>query len=81
MSSELKELLYQINHLNVDQMLELVKRSGNTEVRRFETTGPKGSTQGTILDSYLGLLKFDDQDGFVMTKDFQFANDITWKLI
>jgi len=77
----IEKLIYDMTHLTVDQMLELVKKSGNTENRRFKATGPKGSVEGTILDVYLGLFQFDGEDGFVLAKDFGFANDITWELI
>jgi hypothetical protein len=62
-------------------MLEIVKKSGNTENRRFCATGPKGSMKGTILDAYLGIIKFDGDDGFLMASECRFFNDITWKLI
>ena len=77
----LEELLFTLNHLTIDQMLELVKKSGNTKDRRFCATGPKGSMKGTIYDAYLSIIEFDGQKGFVMASEFRFASDITWKLI
>jgi hypothetical protein len=80
--SVLDELIHAMNHMTVDQMLEIVKKSGNTENRRFCATGPKGKIMGTIHDAYLGILVFDGQEeGFVLASEFRFASDITWKLI
>ena len=79
--SVLDELFYTLNHLTVDQMLELVKKSGNTEHRRFCATGLKGKIMGTIYDAYLGIIVFDGQEGFVLASEFRFASDVTWKLI
>jgi hypothetical protein len=75
------KLIHDITHLTVDQMLELVKKSGNYNDRRFRATGPKGSMEGVILDAFLELLQFDGVDGFMMANDFRFANDITFELI
>ena len=75
------KLIYDLTHLTVDQMLELVKQSGNYNDRRFRATGPKGSKEGVILDAFLGILQFDGDDGFMMEKSFRFVNDITFELI
>ena len=79
--SILDDLIHAINHMTVDQMLEIVKKSGNTDHRRFCATGPKGSMKGTIEDAYLGIIVFDGQEGFVMASEFRFLSDVTWKLI
>uniref|UniRef100_A0A6M3K4X0 Uncharacterized protein n=1 Tax=viral metagenome TaxID=1070528 RepID=A0A6M3K4X0_9ZZZZ len=77
----LDQTLFDLTHLTIDQMLELIKKSDSSEKRKFKTTGPTGSLEGTILDVDLGLLKFDGQDGFVMASEFSFSNDITWEVI
>ena len=68
-------------HLTIDQMMELVKKSGNTTDRRFRATGTKGSLEGTIIDPFLGFIQFDNSEGFAMARDFRFHNDIYWELI
>jgi hypothetical protein len=78
---ELDNLIHTLSHLTVDQMLEIIKKSGNTNDRRFRATGPKGSVEGTVLDAYLGLLQFDNEDGFIMASSLRFANDITYSLL
>jgi hypothetical protein len=75
------DLLYSITHLTVDQMLELAKGSDEPFSRRFRATGPSGSTEGVILDPFLGFIQFDGTDGFVIAASLRFANDITWELI
>ena len=80
-TNELDQLLYQIQHLTLPQMLELVKKSDNTTNRRFRATGPKGSMEGVILDVYLGIIKFDADDGFILARELFFNTDITWELI
>ena len=77
----LHKMFHTLNHLTVDQMLELVKKSDNRTDRKFRATGPTGSMEGIILDPFLGMIQFDGDDGFVMASSFRFANDITWKLI
>lgn len=75
------ELEHQMKNLNVSQMLELVKRSGNTEKRRFRLKGPTGSLDGTIHDADFGILTIDEVPEFFLAKDFLLANDVVWELI
>jgi hypothetical protein len=81
MSNIMEEILYQLSHLTIDQMLEVIKKSGNTKGRRFRVTGPKGSLEGEVLDPYMGLIKFDGKDEFIMASEFRFIRDVTWELI
>ena len=77
----LDDLMHTLTHLTIDQMLDLIKKSGNTTNRRFRATGPLGSLEGVVLDVYLQIIRFDTDGGFVLAKEFRFANDITWELI
>lgn len=76
-----EELMYQLTHLTIDQMVEIVKKTGNTQDRRFRATGPKGSMEGTILDPYLGLIQFDGEEGFCLVQTLRFVSGITYELI
>jgi hypothetical protein len=80
-ADSITKLLHELENLTVDQMLELVKKSGNTTDRRFRVKGPTGSLEGKIVDVHFGLLEIDGQEGPVMAKDFRFATDLTWQLI
>ena len=77
----LDQLQYQITHLNIDQMLELVKKSDHRENRRFRMIGPKGSLEGTVIDPYLGLLSRGENGIIIRSVDLCLAFDITYQLI
>lgn len=81
--TELEQLVDQLSHLNIDQMLELVKKSDNRFDRRFKATGLKGSIEGTIIDPYLGLIEFDVEGeiGTTLASSLRFHSDITYQLI
>jgi hypothetical protein len=76
-----EELLDQLQNLTIDQMFDLVKRSGNTQNRRFKMKGPKATVEGEIYDVYLGVFSIDGQKNFFLTRDFRFLNDIKYELI
>lgn len=79
--SELEWLIYEMKHLTVDQMLEIVKKSGNCTGRRFRATGLKDSIEGEIIDAWLGLIRMDGQSGIARASDFRFMPSVTWELI
>jgi len=79
--SEADKFMHELTHLTIDQMLELVKKSGKTAGRRYRATGPKASAEGEILDPYLGMIQMDGEEGFMLASEWRYANDVTWELI
>lgn len=79
--TDLEQLLHNLSHLSIDQMLELIKRSEKTVDRRFRATGPKGSIEGVVVDPWIGIIQFDGEEDIHLARQFRFVTDITFELI
>jgi len=60
--------------MNINQLQEL----GKVGVNRFRAIGPDGEKEGEWLDAWMGFLKFDGTEGFMIVQQFIFLDQIDW---
>lgn len=72
------ETLMGLEKVSILQCEELAKDHGYNSMT-FDIVGPSGSLQCKWLDAYMGMFQIIGKDGFLMTRDFQYAPDIYCK--
>jgi len=60
--------------MNIGQLQHLARHGGS---KKFKVVGPLGERTGVWLDPWIGFLKIDGMEGFMMVKDFLFL-DLEW---
>jgi hypothetical protein len=69
------EELVGLEKATIHQCQELAKKFGY-DGTTFDLCGPKGKLKAKWLDAYMGLFEIEGQEGFSMTKQFEFIPDV-----
>ena len=69
------EAIVGLEKLTINQCESLAKKMGFDKTT-FDLCGPKGKLKAKWLDAYMGIFHIDGQEGFVMTRQFEFNPDV-----
>ena len=64
-----------LEKLSIQQCESLVKKLGFDKAT-FDLCGPKGKLKAKWLDAYMGIFQIEGQEGFSMTRQFEFHPDV-----
>jgi hypothetical protein len=69
------EVIVGLERMNINQCQRLAEKIGFDKAT-FDLCGPKGKLKAKWLDAYMGIFQIAGQEGFVMTRQFEFQPDV-----